>query len=337
MTQLTWIGGSSNSFQDKKNWNPQTAPGATSDVIIAPALATSIVAANDTINSLTTNANTTLSISATDTFTIRDVPGSVASTNGGTLSLGAAADLFLSGTFDNTGTLATHATSDVWVTGTVDNSGTIQQSGDVNVGNASTAGAIINEASGHWHISGNVDVTGGAAAGSSLQNAGSLIRDGVGVTDVSVATINSGQIYLGSGTMEFLRPVTNTGTMTVGGAGASLYLSTAVAGTGSLDINGGSLHLLHGADAGQTVDFMSSGTLDLNAPGIFAGTIAGFGANDLIDLVKTAATSATFGGGVLTVLNGAATVASLHMSGTYTSADFLVTSDNHNGSFIHFV
>ena len=167
MAKVTWTGGSSNSFNDRKNWSPQTVPGATSDVVIVPATATSIVAANDTINSLTTNANTTLSVTATNTFTIIDKITTQnptgTSINGGTLVLGSAADLFLSGTFENTGVLTTQSASDVWVTGPVVNAGTINQQGDVNVGNATMAGAIVETAGAHWTITGNVDVTGGSA------------------------------------------------------------------------------------------------------------------------------------------------------------------------------
>ena len=341
MAKVTWVGGSSNSFNDKKNWNPQTVPSATSDVVIAPATATSVVAANDTINSLTTNTNTTLSVTATDTFTILDkiTPQDPTGTsiNGGTLVLGSAADLFLSGTFKNTGVPTTQSASDVWVTGTVVNSGRINQQGDVNVGNATMAGTIVDAAGAHWTISGNVDVTGGSAAGSSLHNAGTLICTGAGVTDVGIATINSGNVSVGSGRMEFLRGVTNTGTMSATGAGASLWIDRAVSGTGKLDISGGgAVHLLQGADRGQTVQF-GCGALDLNAPGVFAGIIAGFGARDLIDLINTPATSATFANSVLTVHNGAATAASMHFAGNYTGANFHLTSDNHGGTLIHYV
>jgi hypothetical protein len=340
MTTLTWVGGSSSSFSDKKNWSPQTVPNASSDARIAPSAATAIAAGDSTINSLTTNANTTLTIGATHSFTILDKPDAAnptgTSVNGGTIVLNSAADLFLSGTFDNTGRLATKANSDVWLRGTLDNTGAIQQSGDVHVGNASVAGSLVNAAGAHWSINGNVDVVGGTAAGSRLSNAGTLTRNGLGVTDVTVATINSGNVTVGSGTLEFLRGLKNTGTMTA--SGATLFISRPIAGTGALDITAnGTLHLVKGTGAGQTVDFTGTGTLDLNTPSVFGGTIAGFGASDLIDLIKTPATGATFSGGVLSVHNGGATVASLHFSGNYSTASFLVTSDNHGDSLIHFV
>ena len=341
MAIITWVGGSSNNFNDKLNWSPQSVPVATSDVVIAPVAATSIIAANDTINSLTTNANTTLSVTATDTFTILDHSTAQnptgTSINGGTLLLNSACDLFLSGTFDNTGVLTTQAASDVWLTGTLLNIGTVNQRGDFNVGNSTTAGRVVNHVGGHWTITGNVDVVNGGAAGSTLSNAGTLARAGSGVTDVGVTTINSGKVSVGSGQMEFLRPVTNTGTMAATGTGASLWIDRAISGTGKIDISGGgAVHLLQGADAGQHVQFLGAGALDLNAPGVFAGIIGGFTSHDLIDLVKTPATAATFASGVLTVQNGAATVASLHFAGAYTSANFNLTTDNHGGTLIHY-
>jgi hypothetical protein len=86
------------------------------------------------------------------------------------------------------------------------------------------------------------------------------------------------------------------------------------------------------------VDFLtSSGALDLAAPLSFAGTIDGFGGSDVIDLLKTASTSETFASGVLTVQDNGATVASLHFAGSYTTADFMLSSDNNGGTNITYV
>lgn len=340
MSLVKWVGGSSKSFGDAKNWNPQVVPGATSDILMQPAAAVTITAANATINSLTTSANATLSIAATDTFTVIDAVDAAnptgTSVNGGTIKLGLAADLFLSGTFKNTGVLATAPTSDVWLNGKLINSGSVTQSGDFNIGNATTAGKATNAAGAHWSVNGNVDIIGGTAAGSTFTNNGAFTRTGAGVTDVTVATINAGNVTAGSGALEFIGGLTNTGTITA--SGAALYVSRPIAGTGMLDIGGfGNLHLLSGADAGQTVNFLGAGELDLNAPGVFAGHIAGFGTGDVVDLVNKAATSTQFAGGVLTVLNGSAPVAHLNFIGSYTNADFSLVSAGSLGTQIHFV
>jgi len=86
------------------------------------------------------------------------------------------------------------------------------------------------------------------------------------------------------------------------------------------------------------VDFLTtSGLMDLTAPLGFAGTVAGFGTGDTIDLINTAETSFNFAAGVLTVKNGTAVVASLKFAGTYTTADFALTTDNNGGHLITFV
>ena len=340
MSVVTWVGGSSTKFGDKYNWNPQVTPGVTSDVFIQPAAALTITAGDATINSLTTNANTTLSIASTDNFTLIDAVDAAnptgTSVNGGTITLGSTAELFMSGTLDNAGVLATASNSDVQVNGALVNTGSVNQSGDVNLGNETTAGTATNAAGAQWAVSGNADIVGGTAAGSVFTNNGTFTRGGTGVTDVSVATINAGNATVSSGKLEFIGRLTNTGTMTA--SGATLFVSRAVQGVGTLDIgSSGSLHLRAGADAGQTVQFLGAGALDLNAPGVFAGQIAGFGAGDMIDLIKHPATSTQFSGGVLTVLNGATTVAQLNFTGSYTNANFSLASDGHNGTAIHFV
>ena len=86
-------------FNDAVNWEPNVAPSATSDVLIEPSSPTTIVAADAEINSLVTNANTTLAIGATGRLTILGAPDAAnptgASVNHGTLSVDLCAELFL--------------------------------------------------------------------------------------------------------------------------------------------------------------------------------------------------------------------------------------------------
>ncbi len=154
---------------------------------------------------------------------------------------------------------------------------------------------------------------------------------------VSVAFINSGDVSVGSGTLSFLGAVTNTGT--IDASAGVLSIKTAVGGTGTLEVGAtGTLSLLKGAGAGQTVDFLTTtGLLDLSKPIDFKGTIDGFGGSDRIDLLKAPETSFSYAGGVLTVKNGNRTEASLHFGGSYTQSDFSLASDGHGGTFITFV
>jgi hypothetical protein len=337
MSILNWIGGHSLNFLDKLNWSPQQTPDSTSDCQVNAASPTSISVANATINSLDMNASATLSVGSTDTFTILGAPDSFnatgTSTNSGTLALGSACDLFLDGLFTNAGALNTASASDVWVNSSFSNTGKVNQSGDFTVGRTHT-GAVTNSAT--WSITGAHDIKKGVAGGS-LTNEATLTRAGAGVSDVSVTTTNSGAVSVNQGKLEFSATVANTGTMTA--TGSVLELDKAVSGVGALDIGaGGVMNIIRGKDAGQTVDYLgATGELELHTPGTFAGHIGGFGGADLIDLVSTAATSASFLSGVLTVSDGSTAIAHLNFNGSYSTSSFSLASDLHGGTLIKFV
>jgi hypothetical protein len=124
--------------------------------------------------------------------------------------------------------------------------------------------------------------------------------------------------------------------------GATLMLDKPVSGVGNLDLGaGGTLALVGGPDAGQTVGFLGnlgiSATLELLTPGDFGGHISGFGGNDLIDLVNTVALNKSFAGGVLTLSDGATPVAHLNFNGAYSTSSFSLSPDHHGGTLVHFV
>jgi hypothetical protein len=287
------------------------------------------------------NNRATLDIGPTTGFTINNAPDTAnpsgSSSNAGTINLAANGDLFLNGSFNNSGLLASQASSDVWVAGKFDNTGSVSQSGDLHLGNPTAAGTAINEVGASYSMHGAVDIINGGGLGSSFTNNGTFVRTGTGSSDVTVAFINHANVSVGSGGMHFLSSLTNTGTMTA--AGALLQIQNGIAGTGVLDVgSGGTVLLAKGADTGQTVDFLSSsGALDLATPAAFAGTIEGFRHGDRIDLMGKSASSFGFSNGVLTVKNGATTVASLHFAGNYATDSFHLGSDGHNGVLISHV
>ena len=175
----------------------------------------------------------------------------------------------------------------------------------------------------------------GSAAGSTFTNAGTLTRSGNGVTDIGVATTNSGDVNVDSGRLEFVKAVSNTGAMTA--TGATLALDKAVSGIGALDIGtGGLLDIVRGSDAGQTADFLGTGKLQLESAGTFNGHVSGFGGADLIDLHSLIGTSESFASGVLTVFDGSTAIAHLKFNGAYSTSSFSLTSDAHGGTLIHY-
>jgi len=118
-------------------------------------------------------------------------------------------------------------------------------------------------------------------------------------------------------------------------AGGVLVLAGAITGAGVIAAGaGGTLEV--DAAAASTLTMMFTGanaTLGLASPSIFAATIDGFAATDVIDLVHAKATSATLGAGdVLTIMDGSHLVATLQLAGSYTGDTFSVGSDHGVGT-----
>jgi hypothetical protein len=78
----------------------------------------------------------------------------------------------------------------------------------------------------------------------------------------------------------------------------------------------------------------TTGDLELGDPAGFSGTIAGFSANDVIDLLNTAVTGFTYANSTLTLSNGSTVVAALTLSGAYSQSSFMTVSDGHGGTDI---
>jgi hypothetical protein len=163
-----------------------------------------------------------------------------------------------------------------------------------------------------------------------IDNLGSSVGAGMlNMQGVTVATsgidINSG-IVQGYGTIS--SGVVNNGTLIAlgGTAGGTLAVTGDLTGTGSVvfDHNaqeGGddttkATLVVHGVTAGQTITMNGGDTLELAAPAAFLGKIAAQ-LGDRIVFDGVTATGATLNNGTLVVTNGAATVASLVLSGTY--------------------
>jgi hypothetical protein len=175
-------------------------------------------------------------------------------------------------------------------------------------------------------------------AGDKFTNAGTFAASGAGSETVNLAFVNIGTTAVSGGsTLSFLGATANNGAVVISGAAVSFAEN--ITGNGALQLDGAAtLTLLTGAGVGQTVDFLGgTGALDLGTPLWFHGTIAGFAATDTIDLLKTAATTLTYSGGTLTVLDNAQTVATLQFNGAYAQTDFALAGDGHGGTLINFV
>lgn len=80
-----------------------------------------------------------------------------------------------------------------------------------------------------------------------------------------------------------------------------------------------------------------TGTMQLDFPLSFKGAVFGFRSGDTIDLVNTAANGVSIAAHHLAVINNGATVADLHLFGTFTAADFALSPDGHGGTDITLV
>jgi hypothetical protein len=157
-------------------------------------------------------------------------------------------------------------------------------------------------------------VTLGSVGTGVFTNAGQLVANGAGTASVSGSFTNTGTVSALSGTLAFLGTIAGTGTLNVGAA-ATLSLGL-------------------GAASGQGVDFLSTtGVLDLAHPLDFAGSIAGFGHSDQIFLTNATETAFSFSNNLLTVKDGAATVASLNIS---ESSNLFTLTNEHHGVLITF-
>ncbi len=181
---------------------------------------------------------------------------------------------------------------------------------------------------------GTLELGGGSFAAGGLAVTATGTLSGFGT--VTTTLINDGVVSASGGTLAFLHAATNDGTIDAGTGAVSFVV--AVEGTGRLQVGAaGTLSLLHGAAAGQTLDFTAAGGLvDLAAADYFKATIENFAAGDRIDLINTAETSYAYAAGILTVQDNGATVAALHFAGAYTQSDFALNADGHTGTVVTF-
>jgi hypothetical protein len=185
-----------------------------------------------------------------------------------------------------------------------------------------------------WNISG-VSLGGGGSVGNFGTIEGST---GINFYGTASGTVTNAGTIIGDGgtAVQFGggadRLVVNPGAAFVGtvdGGGGSDVLELA-AGTGNKTLSGLGTNLV----SFETVVFDANAGWTVTLDNPFTGTILGFAAGDILDLTGRGATGVTYAGGVLTVQNGGAVVATLNLAGSYTTADFSVGADGHGGTNI---
>jgi Ca2+-binding RTX toxin-like protein len=164
---------------------------------------------------------------------------------------------------------------------------------------------------------------GGSATYTATVSASNTIHD-LTISDASATLSDTGSLMVNGALVNDGAITVDGGTLTAGD----------VTGTGSMTINSGTVEL-GGADNG-TVTFGGAGTLKLDQPQSFSGTIAGLVPTDTLDLGGISATGASIGGNTLTVNETGGSTLTLNMTGIPTGATVQVASDGHGGSDLTF-
>jgi Ca2+-binding RTX toxin-like protein len=250
--------------------------------------------------------------------------------------------------------------------------GVIQNSGTIALGStgSETSLQILVESvtlQGHGHVLLSDDANNiifGGAPSAKLINVDNTIS-GAGQLGAGHMTLDNQGVIVADGTHALVidtgtNVITNAGTLEATGTGG-LLLESAIANTGALWVNGGKITvhgdvtgagsaLISGAStleldgaAHVTVTFADNGagTLKLGDADHFAGSVAGFGAGDTLDLADIGFGSSTTlayltdtaGSGALVISDGAST-AHIALQGAYANAGFHAVQDQNGGTVL---
>ena len=243
--------------------------------------------------------------------------GQIVAAGAGTLSLGATV-------FTNAGTITASGGAIV----AIGDAG-FTNSGTLAVGVGSAAVITLYDYYAAPDSGANVFSNGGVVA---MQ--GGILQEPTGnglFPQVPLANLAGGSIV---GTGMVFAQVANAGTIEAHGGG--LYLAQTVLGGGALLIDSGSTLEFGGAvTANQTVRFTSStGTLKVDTPASFAGTLSGLQAGDVIDLPGQILTGVGLSSGTLVV--STATQNYRFTSTTPLGGEVSEGHDSHGGAAISF-
>lgn len=219
---------------------------------------------------------------------------------------------------DKSGTWTLAGAGDIAGGASLTDAGAVIQTGGLKLGDTTANAASMTIAAGAtWTIDGAVGIARGTATTTSITVDGTLIKSmTTGTSTIGVVTIDAGLVEAAKGKLDFVRALTGSGALKID-SGAVLEADSIVAKTLTTTFNGG------------------SATLALKTTSKFASTIAGFAPTDVIDLIKIAATGASINkSDQLVIVNGAKTVETLQLTGSYSNATFSVGSDGAGGTII---
>jgi len=269
--------------------------------------------------------------------------------NAGTMMIGDGAILPLTGIVNNTGTIELNSVGGQTALEVGASGITLQGGGQITL--SDSAVNFIFGATPTATLT-NVDNTiiGAGQLGSgemTLINEGTIIASGHNalVIDTGVNIINNSGVLeaIGGSELDVLSDVANSGLLWANGG--DLTISGDVSGNGHAIISGSGMLEFAGASS-ESTSFAAgaAGTLELDNPSTFTGTISGLSSGDYLDLgniVYGTGTTLTYShdwkgdDGILTVSDGTQTD-SIVLLGRYSAKDF-VMSENSTGTVITYV
>ena len=353
-----WENANSANWSTPTDWSSPAGVPSSSDVAMLDAAGTFQVtsSANETIFELNTVNTATLAIASGTAFTVTN--GTGAGVQAGVVSAKAGATLNISGVFDNTGT--------IWA-----------QGGTVNVNGALTGGVTAISGAG-WVVMGqasseNISFSSGSTGGLVLGRArysgwisgfGSNTTQSIDLAKLKFAGAQLASYDPNSTDTAGILTVTNgktttalqfTGTYTLAdfhiandGAGGTLLTDPPAApgavNNAPVSISNGEVLAIRNPHSGDVTFAGRTGTLWLDHPSSFTGTVSDFGAKTEIDLPTMAFDSETTvgyspkrngTGGTLSVSDGVQR-AQIALLGQYTAASFGLANDHHGGTMVVF-
>ena len=353
-----WKNATSANWTTPTDWSSPAGVPTTADVVMldAPGAFKVTSNANETVYELNTVSTATLAVARGTALSVTN--GTGAGVQAGTLSVGRGATLNISGAFDNTGTIWAQG-GVVNVNGALSGGATVisgagwvvmdqASSENISYSSGSTGGLVLGRARYSGWISGfgsnttqSIDLTKLKFAGARLVSYNPNGTDTAGILTISNGTTTTSLQFTGTYTLADFH-ISNDGA-----GGTWLTDPPAVPGAvnnAAVSISNGEVLAIRNPHSGDVSFAGRTGTLWLNQPSSFTGTVSDFHAKDAIDLSTMAFDSQTTvgysakrngTGGTLSVSDGVQR-AQIALLGQYTAASFGLSNDHHGGTMVVF-
>ena len=353
-----WKNATSANWNTPTDWSSPAGVPSSTDVVMLDAPGTFQVtsSASETIFELNTVNTATLAIAKGTSFTVTN--GTGAGVQAGMVSVANGATLNISGVFDNTGTIFAKGGT-VYINGTLTGGATViggagwvefakASSEDISFNSGSTGGLWLESGRYSGWISGfgsnttqSIDISKLKFAGARLTSYDPNSTDTAGVLTITNGATSVALQFTGTYTLADFH-IANDGS-----GGILLTDPPPVPGAvnnAPVSISNGEVLAIRNPHSGDVTFAGRTGTLWLDEPSSFTGTVSDFGAKTAIDLPTMAFDSQTTvgysakkngAGGTLSVSDSAQS-AQIALLGQYTAASFGLANDHHGGTMVVF-